>query len=81
MPVDDQGRDWMETHVGIPGAALTLAMLQLTPDLKFQLSNMTPDTRSARPPRSCDRGGHHLPSGSTTSTRPAVISPRTVVAR
>ena len=29
IPKDEQGRDWMETHVGVKGARLTLAMLQL----------------------------------------------------
>ena len=29
MPVDAQGRDWMATHVNVPGAKLTLVMMKL----------------------------------------------------
>lgn len=61
MPRDGHGRDWMETHVGVPGARLTLVMLQLTDSMKFQLvSYDKPDDRREMPPRNCDRGGHHL---------------------
>ena len=61
IPVDDQGRDWMETHVGVKGARLTLAMLKLTDNLNFQLVQYDkPDDRGRTLPRNCDRGGHHL---------------------
>jgi len=61
MPIGVDGRDWMESHVNVPGARLSLAMLSLTPNLNFQLVEYTkPAERGARPPRNCDRGGHHL---------------------
>ena len=61
IPVDEQGRDWMETHVGVKGAKLTLAMLKLTDNLNFQLVQYDkPDDRRQELPRNCDRGGHHL---------------------
>lgn len=61
IPTDAQGRDWMETHVGVKGARLTLAMLQLAPNLKFQMVQYDkPDDRQQRGPRNCDRGGHHI---------------------
>lgn len=61
MPVDAEGRDWMATHVNVPGARLTLAMLQLSHNLKFQLVQYDkPDDRRSELPRNCDRGGHHL---------------------
>lgn len=61
MPLDASGRDWMEAHVGVPGARLTLAMLKLTDNMKFQLVQYDkPDDRGQTLPRNCDRGGHHL---------------------
>ena len=61
IPRDAQGRDWMETHVGVKGARLTLAMLQLAPNLKFQLVQYDkPADRRQEVPRNCDRGGHHI---------------------
>jgi catechol 2,3-dioxygenase-like lactoylglutathione lyase family enzyme len=61
LPVGDDGRDWMESHVNVAGAKLTLAMLQLTPNLKFQLVQYdAPADRRETLPRNCDRGGHHL---------------------
>ncbi|WBX84154.1 VOC family protein [Sphingosinicella microcystinivorans] len=61
LPHDEQGRDWMETHVNVAGARLKLAMLKLTRNLNLQLVQYDkPDDRSQRPLRNCDRGGHHL---------------------
>lgn len=61
IPADANGRDWMETHVGVKGARLTLAMLQLAPNLKFQMVQYDkPDDRRQAVPRNCDRGGHHI---------------------
>jgi catechol 2,3-dioxygenase-like lactoylglutathione lyase family enzyme len=61
IPVDAQGRDWTETHIGVRGARLTLAMLQLVPNLKFQLVQYDkPLEKGQHVPRVCDRGGHHL---------------------
>ncbi|MBT0670742.1 VOC family protein [Novosphingobium profundi] len=61
MPRDAQGRDWMETHVNVAGARLTLVMLKLTETMNFQLVQYDkPDDRRQDLPRNCDRGGHHL---------------------
>ena len=61
IPPDASGRDWMETHVGVRGAKLTLAMLQLAPNLKFQMVQYDkPLERRQEVPRNCDRGGHHI---------------------
>lgn len=61
MPRDAAGRDWMETHVGVPGARLTLAMLKLSDNLNFQLVQYDlPAERGQVLPRNCDRGGHHI---------------------
>lgn len=61
IPVGDDGRDWMERHVNVPGACLTLIMLKLTPNLNFQLVQYDkPADRTTRLPRNCDAGGHHL---------------------
>jgi catechol 2,3-dioxygenase-like lactoylglutathione lyase family enzyme len=61
IPLDASGKDWMETHVGVPGAKLTLVMLKLTENLNFQLVQYDkPADRRQELPRNCDRGGHHL---------------------
>ena len=61
MPVDARGRDWMATHVDVAGARLTLAMMQIAPNMKFQLVQYDkPDDRRQDLPRNCDLGGHHL---------------------
>jgi len=61
IPRDAAGRDWMETHVGVKGARLTLAMLQLAPNLKLQMVQYDqPDDRLRQVPRNCDLGGHHV---------------------
>ena len=61
MPVDERGRDWMATHVDVPGARLTLVMMKLTDNMNFQLVQYDkPAGRRQELPRNCDRGGHHL---------------------
>jgi catechol 2,3-dioxygenase-like lactoylglutathione lyase family enzyme len=61
IPLDEQGRDWMATHVNVPGARLTLVMMKLVGSLNFQLVQYDkPDDRRQDVPRNCDRGGHHL---------------------
>lgn len=61
IPVGADGRDWMETHVGVAGARLTLVMLKLTDNMNFQLVQYDkPTDQRQKPPRNCDRGGHHL---------------------
>ncbi|MXP29286.1 VOC family protein [Porphyrobacter algicida] len=61
IPKDDQGRDFMETHIGIPGAKLTLVMMKLTENLNLQFVQYDkPADRKRERPRHCDLGGHHL---------------------
>lgn len=61
LPREADGRDWMEAHVGVAGARLTLAMLQIADNMKFQLVQYDkPADRRSELPRNCDRGGHHL---------------------
>lgn len=61
IPLDAQGRDWMATHVNVPGARLTLVMMRLTDNMNFQLVQYDkPVDRRQDVPRNCDRGGHHL---------------------
>jgi glyoxylase I family protein len=61
IPVMPDGRDWMEAHVGVTGATLTLAMLALIDNLNLQLVQYdAPGDRNPVPPRNCDAGGHHL---------------------
>jgi len=61
IPVGADGRDWMESHVNVAGARLTLVMLAIAPNLNFQLvAYDKPDDRNQNVPRNCDRGGHHL---------------------
>jgi len=61
IPVGEDGRDWMESHVGVPGAKLMLIMLKLTDNLNFQLVQYDkPSDRRTDLPRNCDLGGHHL---------------------
>lgn len=61
IPMGDDGRDWMESHVNVPGARMTLIMLKLTANLNFQLVQYDkPEGRNDNLPRNCDRGGHHL---------------------
>lgn len=61
IPVGADGRDWMEAHVGVKGARITLAMLQLAPNLKFQMIQYDkPADRRQVVPRNCDQGGHHI---------------------
>jgi catechol 2,3-dioxygenase-like lactoylglutathione lyase family enzyme len=61
IPAGPDGSDWMETHVGVKGAKLTLAMLQLAPNLKVQLVQYDkPADRTKGMPRNCDPGGHHV---------------------
>ena len=61
LPKGEDGRDWMASHVNVPGAKLSLIMLKLTPNLNFQLVQYdAPADRKTDLPRNCDLGGHHL---------------------
>ena len=61
MPTGPDGRDWMEAHVGVQGARLTLAMIAFTGGFRVQLVQYdSPDGRRMEPPLNCDIGGHHI---------------------
>ncbi|HWK61037.1 MAG TPA: VOC family protein [Eoetvoesiella sp.] len=61
MPAMDDGRDWCEAHVNVADARLTIAMLQVGPNLMLELFQYDrPIERRASPPRNCDLGGHHI---------------------
>ena len=61
IPAMEDGRSWTEAHVNVAGAHLTIAMLQVGPNLMLELFQYDqPADRSAIPPRNCDLGGHHL---------------------
>jgi len=61
IPLMPDGRDWMEAHIGVAGARVTLVMLKLTDNLNLQLIQYDkPDGRDPAQPRVCDLGGHHL---------------------
>ena len=61
MPKMPDGRDWTAAHVNVPGAALTIAMLQIGPNLMLELFQYDkPINRRNVPPMNCDYGGHHI---------------------
>lgn len=61
MPPMPDGRDWTEAHIDVPGARLSIAMLELGPDTKLELFQYDrPEDARRAPPRNCDVGGHHV---------------------
>ena len=61
IPHMPDGRDWAAAHVDVPGARLSLAMLQIGPNLMLELFHYEKPTDARRePPRNCDAGGHHI---------------------
>ena len=61
MPPMEDGRDWTEAHVNVKGASLTIAMLQVGPNMMLELFQYdAPQDRNTTPPRNCDYGGHHI---------------------
>jgi glyoxylase I family protein len=61
MPKMPDGRDWTEAHVGVPGARVTIAMVQLASSLQLELFRYdAPADARVEPPRNCDAGGHHI---------------------
>jgi catechol 2,3-dioxygenase-like lactoylglutathione lyase family enzyme len=61
LPRMPDGRDWTEAYLGVAGARLTLAMLQIGSNLILELFQYDkPEDKRMSPPRNCDRGGHHL---------------------
>lgn len=61
MPPQPDGRDWMEAHVDVQGAKLSIAMLKVGPNMMMELFQYDkPANRRSEPPRNCDIGGHHF---------------------
>jgi len=61
LPHMPDGRDWTEAHVNVAGARLTIAMLQVGPNLMLELFQYDkPADARTTPPRNCDLGGHHI---------------------
>jgi glyoxylase I family protein len=61
MPLQPDGRDWMDAHVDVKGAKLAIALLQVAPNLMLELFQYEkPADRRKQPPRNCDAGGHHF---------------------
>jgi glyoxylase I family protein len=61
MPVEADGRDWPESHVGVRGGRWRICMLQLAENLNFELFQYErPLDAGKTPPRNCDVGGHHI---------------------
>lgn len=61
MPRAADGRDWTDAHINVAGARLTIAMLQVGPNLMLELFEYAaPADRRTQPPRNCDLGGHHI---------------------
>ena len=61
LPEMDDGRDWTEAHINVAGARLTIAMLQVGPNLMLELFQYdAPGDRRKAPPRNCDWGAHHI---------------------
>ncbi|MEM1091073.1 MAG: VOC family protein [Pseudomonadota bacterium] len=60
-PVMDDGRDWTEAHINVPGARLSIAMLKMPCGLGMELFRYDkPDDAANAPPRNCDIGSRHL---------------------
>ncbi|MFL5349390.1 MAG: VOC family protein [Hyalangium sp.] len=61
LPRMADGRDWTAAHVNVPGARLSLVMLQLCPNLRLELLRyeLPADARTT-PPRNCDVGAQHI---------------------
>lgn len=61
MPLQADGRDWMETHVDVKNARLSIAMLKFAANVMMEFFQYDkPEDRNSTPPRNCDRGGHHF---------------------
>lgn|SRR5690606_6579175 len=61
LPEMPDGRDWCEAHVNVADAKLSIAMLQIGPNLMLELFQYDrPANRRSAPPRNCDAGGHHI---------------------
>jgi len=61
MPPLEDGRDWTEAHVGVPGARLSFAVVRMCEGFNIDLFEYErPPGANAIPPLNCDVGGHHI---------------------
>ncbi|MDT8319714.1 MAG: VOC family protein [Xanthomonadales bacterium] len=61
IPRMEDGRDWTEAHINVPGARLEIAMLKFADGLGMELFRYEkPDDAAKAPPRNCDVGSRHL---------------------
>jgi catechol 2,3-dioxygenase-like lactoylglutathione lyase family enzyme len=61
LPRMPDGRDWTEAYLGVAGARVFIAMLQVGSNLMLELFQYDkPLERRSSPPRNCDPGGHHI---------------------
>ena len=61
IPRDEEGRDWTDKHLGIPGARIRLAMLQFPDGFKLELFEyQKPLGASSAPLPGNHVGSHHL---------------------
>ena len=61
LPRMSDGRDWTEAYLGVAGARLSLAVLQIGSNLMLELFQYDrPSDKRSVPPHNCDTGGHHL---------------------
>lgn len=61
IPLQADGRDWMEAHVNVKGACLSIAMLKFGSNVMMEFFQYDkPADRKSSPPRNCDAGGHHF---------------------
>ncbi len=61
IPRMEDGRDWTEAHVNVPGACLNIAMIQLCDNLSMELFEyQRPADARTIPPRNCDVGSRHI---------------------
>ena len=61
MPASATGGDWSEAHVGVAGAAFSIAMLELAANLKLELFEFgAPESRRRAPGCVADAGPQHL---------------------
>ncbi len=61
IPPMEDGRDWTEAHINVPGARLEIAMLKMADGLGMELfAYAKPEDAATTPPRNCDVGSRHL---------------------
>ena len=76
MPRTADGRDWTEAHINVAGARLTIAMINIGPNLMLELFQYDqPTDRNEQPPRNCDFGG------TTSLSRCTIWRPRKAISQ